>query len=411
MRIVSQSDLRVDASLLTGENLPVKLIATPVSMTIPLLHAHNVAFMGTTVVEGEGASVLVPCPWSPREVANDARCTGVGIVFATGKDNQLSRIAASVSRSAPMTGLQLDLNRFILFIACIATILAVTVILVWIFYLKVYHPGFMNLGSMISNAISVFVAFIPEGLPMALQTGLYIISSRLCKKNNVLAKQLSIIETFGSMTLLASDKTGTLTMNKMVVQYLLTAASSYAVDEFIVEQAMVQHVALAALFCNQARLDGKSGAVVGGNGIDRALLQWINSAPSVITNLSQAYSAQVHLPFSSVTKTAAVVVTNSSSRSHLVVMKGAPEYVFKACTHYLHSDGSCLVLEESVLASIRDKISAVCARGLRAVAIAQLTLNELAHPANFQFETDPPNFPLKGLMLVNVLRIDNFLLK
>lgn len=73
----------------------------------------------------------------------------------------------------------------------------------------------MNLSAFIANAISVLVAFVSEGLPLALSMGLTIISRRLCKEHKVAVKQLSIVETIGSMSLLATDKTGTLTMNKM----------------------------------------------------------------------------------------------------------------------------------------------------------------------------------------------------
>lgn len=186
VRIISQSGLKVDTSLLTGENMPVKLNVEPSPSSRSLLQSTNVAFMGCTVVEGEG----------------------VGVVFATGKENQLSRIAASVGGPTAETGLQKDLNRFVKILASMASLVVITVILEWAFYLQKEHEGFMSLGSMVANAISVFVAFIPEGLPMALQSGLAMISNRLCVNHNVLAKQLSIIETLGSVTVLASDKTG-----------------------------------------------------------------------------------------------------------------------------------------------------------------------------------------------------------
>ena len=162
--------------------------------TITLLQSTNIGFLGCNVVDGEGKE---------------------GVVLATGKETQLSKIAAQVGTAVPSSGLQNDLNRFVIIIASLSLFTVIVVAIVWGTYLNVYHSSFMNLSAFIANAISVLVAFVSEGLPLALSMGLTIISRRLCKEHKVAVKQLSIVETIGSMSLLATDKTGTLTMNKM----------------------------------------------------------------------------------------------------------------------------------------------------------------------------------------------------
>ena len=99
-------------------------------------------------------------------------------------------------------------------------------VLFWVLWLRVRHPTFMSVSAMLVNAIAVIVAFVPEGLPLALSMGLNIIARRLCRAYFVLVKRLGTIETVGSMSLLASDKTGTLTQNKMSITGALCASGS-----------------------------------------------------------------------------------------------------------------------------------------------------------------------------------------
>ena len=106
------------------------------------------------------------------------------------------------------TTLQREVNRFVIIIAISALVTGVIVILTWAFWLRVKHPSFLNVSSMLANTIAVIVAFVPEGLPLALAVGLNIIARRLCGAYFVLVKRLGTIETVGSMSLLASDKTG-----------------------------------------------------------------------------------------------------------------------------------------------------------------------------------------------------------
>lgn len=187
MRIFHATALRVDKSLLTGESKPVKVTAeADRSAGVTMLHATNICFMGCTVVEGQGT----------------------GFVIATGADNQLAKIAAQASGGVKLTTLQREVNRFVLIIAVCAVCTGVTVILTWAFWLRVEHPSFLSTSQMIANAIAVIVAFVPEGLPLALAVGLNIIAQRLCGAYFVLVKRLGTIETVGSMSLLASDKTG-----------------------------------------------------------------------------------------------------------------------------------------------------------------------------------------------------------
>ena len=241
VRIIQSSDLKIDKSMITGETNAIRLFDEIEQPDSILLQARNMAFMGCNVVEGEG----------------------LGIVIATGADNQLSKIAASINNvKVKNTALQNDINKFVLIISILSSLTVVVVVLEWAFYLRVQYPDFMSVSSMIANAISVIVAFVPEGLPLALSMGLTIIARRLCFTYSVLVKQLSIVETLGSMTVLASDKTGTLTQNKMVVKLILSMQSNIDANEifksaqnFDKVKNFIKSVIEVSLFCNQANYD------------------------------------------------------------------------------------------------------------------------------------------------------------
>ena len=424
VRVISCSNLKVDKSLLTGESDPVKLTDVRVDSKVPMLDSPNMAFMGCNVVEGEG----------------------VGLVLATGAKNQLSKIALQVTNVKTLTtSLQRDINRFVKVVGTIALLTVVAVVLVWVWYLRVQHPNFMNTSALIANAISVIVAFVPEGLPLALSMGLSIIASRLCFTHHVLLKQLGTVETLGSMSLLASDKTGTLTQNKMTVTGAITMDAVYGDNELgSIPIGLSRALLRVSVLCNQAELQhvqmptsstlpehqplppGASPSlervervVVGGNGIDKALLQFAESQGAVGSLLS-THLVRARLPFSSETKlTAAVVRGPHIVQDHLdpeikcddvdmVLVKGSPEHVLTRCTLVMTGHGDICPLRPLLRDEIRGKIEDVSATGRRVVALAQSLELDHASDAADVYVTDPvPNFPLEGLVFLAAVAVSD----
>ena len=403
MRIISCSGLKVDKSLLTGESEPVKLNAEKVDAGVSMLEASNMAFMGCNVVEGDG----------------------VGIVRAVGGKNQLAKIAAQVTGVKEIkTSLQSDIDRFVIIIATIAFTTTVAVVIEWALYLRVQHSGFMTTSSMIANAISVLVAYVPEGLPLALSMGLTIIANRLCVVHYVLLKRLSTIETLGSMSMLASDKTGTLTQNKMTVTGVITGADNFTDDQLSSAPKELKNAVLRlSVLCNQAQLETREGSVrvaVGSNGIDKALLQFAEME-QVVELMKMTYKVKAMLPFSSVTKLTATVVygpyedtlspTSSSVKEscHFVLVKGSPEHILDHCTYVMDHVGTVAPLTETQLMDVKSRIEKVCATGCRVIACAQSPkLDTVKYNSRFDFQTDPqPNFPLDGLIFLSCIAVSD----
>jgi len=186
------ADLNVDNSSLTGESLPIRLSSNCGAKGIEdPKEAKNVAFFSTLCTSGSGS----------------------GIVFKTGGQTFIGRIAdlASTAEAAVST-LKVELDQMILFLAVVAIAFGI------IFFVLGFIIGIKPLTCLI-NAIGLIVANIPEGLLGAITLALTITSKKMMK-HNVLVKNLNSIETLGSLTCICSDKTGTLTQNKMTVQHL-----------------------------------------------------------------------------------------------------------------------------------------------------------------------------------------------
>lgn len=389
LRIIQSTGLRVDKSMLTGEAEPVKLCAEPINDTsVTMLEARNMAFMGSTVVDGEGC----------------------GLVISTGALTQLANIANKVNVSSKLSTLQVEINFFVMIICAISSLFAAVVIITWAAYLNVYHTGFMTPFQLIANAIGVTVALIPQGLPLSLNLGLSISAKHLFQYS-VMVKKMSTIETFGCISFLASDKTGTLTQNKMTVTTaLFMDQSQFSVelmdeDHTIIPPEMIR----VATFCNQAKLNTISGEVVGGNGIDKALMHW--AVRMNAQSVAEETKIICTIPFSSVTKCAAVVIETNGV--YEVLVKGAPEYIWGRCDKYF-SPQTQRVLEMDgderthIITQFRAAVENVSSQGKRVIGIASLSLTPDQVPANGIFETEPtPNFPLTGLVFLGAVAVSD----
>lgn len=173
LRFVEVHGIKLDNSILTGEAMPVQ--ATVDSTDDNINESRNIGLLGTFVVEG----------------------TGMGIVYATGDSTMMGRIATLAGKTeGKRTLLQIEIQQFVRLIAFLALTTGSICMLVWAFWLRQSHPGFLTLSNMLAVDMGgVIVAFVPNGLPVAVTLVLSIIAQRM-KAQRVLAKNLNTVGEF-----------------------------------------------------------------------------------------------------------------------------------------------------------------------------------------------------------------------
>jgi len=209
VRLIWSQQCKVDESALTGESLTVRKSTDELPLATVLADRTNMAFMGTTVSSGRG----------------------LGLVVATGMQTELGKIASNIAEAqTPKTPLELkleSLGKFLGFIALIVAILLVSLNL-----LVSYGKPDVDLREVVVQqfiiAIAIFVAIVPEGLPIILVITLSL-GMRNMARHKAIIRRMKAVETLGSTTVICSDKTGTLTKNQMTVRRIQTLDGTYGV--------------------------------------------------------------------------------------------------------------------------------------------------------------------------------------
>lgn len=193
IRMIAVSGIKVDQSILTGESEPVVLRTKMTSTNY--LESKNMTFCGGNVVDG----------------------SGIGVVVSTGNRTIMGSLASNAAKDTKKdTYLAKEIRRAIIIIAICCLVTAVVCFIAFVAWLRVDHQGFITWPGIVGICLGLMIAYLPEGVPLTVMLTLFIVAKRMARAN-VLAKDLTIIETLGSINMIASDKTGTLTQNKMSV--------------------------------------------------------------------------------------------------------------------------------------------------------------------------------------------------
>ncbi|KAK9679329.1 hypothetical protein K7432_016317 [Basidiobolus ranarum] len=329
-RVISCSDLKFDKSVLTGESDP---IAATIDMTDEnYLESKNVALMGTLTTNGEG----------------------VGVVVSTGDRTVMGKIAKlSSNAGTSKTLLQIEISRFVKLIAAMSFTTATFVMILWAAWLRRSYPGFLNLSNALVNAIAVLVAFVPEGLPVAVTLTLTLIARRM-QQQKVLVKNLTTVETLGSVNVIASDKTGTLTQNRMFVSSGFVGQPfnmSECRDHYTAKIAGVSELLAVSGLCNGASFDSESMNLpvserkTNGDATDSAILRFAEDY-RMISEHNSKFDKLFEIPFNSKNKWMLTVAKGKSTDNgfrtdkSVLMLKGAPDFILGRCTHILNFDGT-----------------------------------------------------------------------
>ncbi|KAG2235146.1 hypothetical protein INT48_006527 [Thamnidium elegans] len=386
--IFSASDLKVDNSPLTGESDPQE--RGPFNSQKNVFEAENIIFNGTLAVSGEG----------------------YGIVVRTGDGTVLGQIAGLTAGEAKVASpLSQEIAKFVKTIATIALVTA------GVFFGIGFPVNNNNVSLTLNFAISVFVAWVPEGLP-ATVTILLTISAKRMATRNVLVKDLQGVETLGAITLLATDKTGTLTRNQMTVTYVwscltLRNAMEKQVSESIVESPGVEEIMNICTLNTRAKFDRidipVSQRQILGDATETGLVRFAGEGfgPKFDT-IPDQYPKVFEIPFNSDNKWAMTIHKKRHAKGSLTVyVKGAPERVLNLCDHILLADGSSVSLsgEHSVL--FQETYSYMASQGHRVLAFARVLLEESEYPDNFIFDKTTKNYPMSGLTFVGLVSLED----
>lgn len=299
MRIIEASSFKIEEASLTGESVPSEktdLVIPANDKDIPLGDRVNMAYMGTNVVYGRGE----------------------GVVVATGMSTEMGKIANIISNAGDeKTPLQQKLSS-------LSKVLSVGVlgICVFIFAFGVFRGG--EVFDTFLMAISLAVAAIPEGLVAVVTVVLSIGVTKMSKRNSIIRK-LTAVETLGCTQVICSDKTGTLTQNKM------TVVESYTLGN-------PEQLAISMALCNDASLTGKGDEVIG-EPTESALVRYAYKEGQNKTDLVKNMPRVAEAPFDSVRKMMSTVHKEPNGK-FIQYTKGAPDELLKACTHILTKDGA-----------------------------------------------------------------------
>ncbi|KDQ10530.1 hypothetical protein BOTBODRAFT_58067 [Botryobasidium botryosum FD-172 SS1] len=388
------TDLKVDNSSLTGESEPQERGPVHEGSKGRAVEAENLVFNSTLVVSGEG----------------------YGVVVRTGDTTLIGQIASLAGgESGNRSPLAVEIDHFVWIISCIAITTAIIFFAVGI---STSYKG--QAAATVTFAVSVLVAWVPEGLPATVTLLLSIAAKRMAAQN-VLVKDLQGVETLGALTLLATDKTGTLTRNQMTVTNLWSGNKMYSAfhsrndeddtENFVVTapgmQEMVDIATLnSKIKFNDASLPFNEREILG-DATETGLARFAaRSLPDYDAHI-QDYPKTFEIPFNSINKWALVIVKKRHNSGMLqLYMKGAPERVLAKCTHYLVG-GRPEPIDDGFRARYDEAYSYMASRGHRVIACAQSLLQDLEYPEDTVFSKAANNCPMEGYCFVGLVSLED----
>ena len=343
--------VEVDMSALTGESVPVLRSAAMEDVNVPLLSAHDLLFSGTSCTGGQAR----------------------GVAFATGMGTEIGRIAALSERVEPdPSPLEVQVRRAAWLIAAVSVMLGLSFIPV------ATLAAHLTLINSLIFAAGLLAGMVPEGLLPVITLALAVAVRELASRG-ALVKRLSAVETLGSTDVICTDKTGTLTQNRMTPVAAWTAAGQTDIEtehpDSLVDSPQwsspLESLGRIAARCNNARLEGPAGAV--GDPTEIALLTAarILGAETDLTTREANRRWQFHFdPELKLMST----IDRSGDGSSVVHTKGAPEALLTRCSHILDADGQSVPFDASQRRRVEAAVNTFAARGLRVLGFARRQL-------------------------------------
>ena len=326
-RIIKSQDLKVEESILTGESEPSSKNENVISSDVHMLEASNMLFSGSFITYGRA----------------------IGVAVSTSMNTQIGKIANMINKAkSPQTPLQTKLSEM-------SKVLGIGTIIICLF---IFVMGVINKTSVLEMfmlSISLAVAAIPEGLPAIISITLSNGVNRMAK-SNVIIRKLQAVETLGSANVICTDKTGTLTQNKMRVSEIRNFQSKIPFNS----NEAIEITNLASMCCNAKNINGK----IIGEPTERAIIVHSNKFLKNKTNNLQRVK---EIPFNSVSK--CMITVYKINDRYKTIIKGAPEVILKICNKYF-DNGSIRKIDDNVREKIINNYESMSSNALRVIAVS-----------------------------------------
>lgn len=381
LRLIQVNNLAIDESFLTGESIAANKKIGVLAEDTAISDRTNIAFAGSTVASGRG----------------------MGLVIATGLYTEVGKIARTITESeGAKPPLVIRMEQFARQISLIVLGFA------GILGILAFGQG-MPFNEVFFLVVAMAVSAIPEGLPVALTVALSIATSRMAKRN-VIVRKLTAVESLGSCTCIASDKTGTLTVNQQTAKLILlpdgtrftVTGEGYNTDGEVLadgkttlDERVKNHLyrlGRAGVLCNEATLNREDGKWnYHGDAIDVAFLALGYKLGLEPQTLAEKYQTVAEIPFESEKRYAARLYRDDGEIK--IAIKGAVEAVLPFCKS-MRADGHNRPLDKK---GIERKALDLAKEGYRVIALAQGTIGKKKDVTNFD-EKDIPTLTLLGLV-------------
>lgn len=346
LRLVEVINLKIDESILTGESVPVEKIDGIITQdNMALGDLKNMAFMSSYATYGRG----------------------IGVVTSIGMDTQIGKIAAMIDKAEQIkTPLQKRLEK-------LSKYLGIGALLICLLIFGIAIVEGKDLMEMLLVSISLAVAIIPEGLPAVITVVLALGVQKMIKQNAII-KKLPAVETLGSVNVICSDKTGTITQNKMTVTKVYLNEKLKPVDELKIENRLLVD---GFMLCNDANNEGN----LIGDPTEIALLDMGNVLSLKKSSIDKEFPRIDEIPFDSDRKMMTTV--NEYEGKEIVFTKGALDLVLQKTTHIL-LNGERLPIE-NYIDEIYSNASCMSMEALRVLALAYKEKDSGEYEGNLTF--------------------------
>jgi len=387
IRVITASGFKVDNSSLTGESEPQS--RGPEFTHENPLETKNVAFFSTNAVEG----------------------TATGVVIMTGDRTVMGRIANLASGlEMGETPIAREIAHFIHLITAVAVFLGVS------FFIIAFILGYDWLEAVIF-LIGIIVANVPEGLLATVTVCLTLTAKRMASKN-CLVKHLEAVETLGSTSTICSDKTGTLTQNRMTVAHMWFDGKIVEADTSEDQSCATYDnhsdtwisLARVAMLCNRAEFKVNQEKIpvlkreCNGDASESALLKCVELSIGKVQEFRKRNKKIMEVPFNSTNKYQVSIheLPDEPGNPYLLVMKGAPERILERCSTIL-TNGQEIPMDDALRAAFNHAYDELGGMGERVLGFCDYILPADQFPNGYPFNAEDENFPLTGLRFVGLM--------